>query len=170
MSVLMMSIVFVLFAIQVFGADLSSVISPDAMQTGRDLIHTPNLEIQDIPLPKQVGGMEWEGYISRQPEELLTVITDTNEWTALWSKAFNKLAPEVDLDENAIACVFLGFHAGWLYDIHIGEPVEEGSVAVVPYGLNEIILRLSGPFQASGQYRMKAVQKKKGYVMVLEKR
>ena len=64
--------------------------------------------------------------------------------------------------------MFLGFQADWLYNIHIEDPVAEGDLLVIPYGLNEIILELSGPFQASGQYRMKAFQKKNGSGMILK--
>jgi hypothetical protein len=113
--------------------------------------------------------MEWEGSISRQGTEMLTVVSDAAEWTALWKKAFEKPAPEVDFGKYAVACVFLGFNADWLYSIHIGEPREDGKISILPYGLSEIILELSGPFRASGQYRMKAVPKKEGLGYVFEK-
>jgi hypothetical protein len=124
---------------------------------------------REVPEPRLEGSMDWEGYISRQGEEVLTVITDDKEWTALWKSAFDRPAPRVDFGTYAVACVFLGYHADWLYDIHIGEPRTENNMVHVPYGLNEIILELSGPFRASGQYRMKAFEKKKGYGMLLER-
>ncbi|MEA5114219.1 MAG: hypothetical protein VB050_09325 [Geobacteraceae bacterium] len=124
---------------------------------------------QDIPEPRLKGSMDWEGFISRQRAEVLTVITDSGEWTELWKSSFERPAPPVDFDRYAVACVFLGYNADWLYDIHIGDPRAEKTILHIPYGLNEIILELSGPFRASGQYRMKAIEKKKGYGMVLER-
>jgi hypothetical protein len=123
---------------------------------------------QDVPEPGLHGSMDWEGFISRQGEELLTVITDDREWSDLWKAAFDRPAPRVDFGKYAVACVFLGVTADWLYDIHIGEPRAEKNIMHIPYGLSEIIIELSGPFRASGQYRMKAIEKKKGFGMLLE--
>jgi hypothetical protein len=39
---------------------------------------------------------------------------------------------------------------------------------VIPFGLAEIILELSGPFKASGQYSMKVFEKKKDVKIILE--
>lgn len=124
---------------------------------------------QDVPEPRLEGSMDWEGFISREGEEVLTVITDDKEWTALWKSAFDRPAPRVDFDKYAVACIFLGYNADWLFDINIGELRTDKNMLYIPYGLNEIILELSGPFRASGQYRMKAIEKKKGYGMVLER-
>jgi hypothetical protein len=132
-------------------------------------IDAPQANREEVPVPRENAALDWEGFISHQSEELLTVITDNKEWTSLWKSAFGKPAPQVDFDSYAIACVFLGFHADWLYGIHFEEAIEEGNLLVLPYGLTEIILELSGPFQASGQYRMKAFLKKKGYGMLLQK-
>lgn len=145
------------------GADFSAIFPPDMGSEGQK-----DKKVRDIPPPRLNGNLEWEGSISNQAERLVTVISDRKEWEALWSRAFDKPAPDVDFEKNAVACVFLGFHAGWLYDIHIDDPREKGSLLVVPYGLSEIVLRLSGPFRASGQYRMKAVRKKPGFGMILE--
>lgn len=133
------------------------------------LSDSPEQPGQAIPEPRQKGSMDWEGFISRQRDELLTVITDDKEWTSLWKTVFNRPAPRVDFEKYAVACVFLGYQADWLYDIHIGEPREDSNILSIPYGMNEIILELSGPFRATGQYRMKAVGKKKGCGMVLER-
>ena len=122
---------------------------------------------QTIPIPVSNGGMEWKGNLSRQGDELLTVITNVKEWNSLWQRAFGSPAPEVDFEKYGVACVFLGFHADWLYSIHLGEPCLEGGLQVIPYDLQEIVLELQGPFRASGQYHMKAYEKKKGFGMIV---
>jgi hypothetical protein len=124
---------------------------------------------QTIPLPVRKGDLEWEGNLSRQGQELLTVITDSTEWQSLWQSAFGATAPEVDFSKYGIACVFLGFQADWLYGIEFDEPCIEGGLQVIPYDLIEIILELQGPFRASGQYHMKAYEKKSGYGMIVRK-
>ncbi|MDD2335492.1 MAG: hypothetical protein PHD01_02830 [Geobacteraceae bacterium] len=123
---------------------------------------------QTIPIPVSKGSMEWEGYLSRQGEEFVTAITNGKEWNALWQRAFGTPAPELDFEKYGVACVFLGFHADWLYGIQLGEPCLEGDLQVIPYDLIEIILELQGPFRASGQYHMKAYEKKKGYGMIVQ--
>lgn len=133
------------------------------------LIDSPEKVLKDIPEPRQTGIMDWEGFMSRQRDEVLTVVTDDREWNGLWESAFGRPAPRVDFDRYAVACVFMGYSADWLYDIHIGDPQADKNILRVPYGLNEIILELSGPFRASGQYRMKAIERKKGYGMVLDR-
>lgn len=67
-----------------------------------------------------------------------------------------------------MACVFLGYKADWPYSIHIGAPERRGNGWVVPYGLAEMILELSGPFKAGGQYAMKVLEKRKDGPMSLE--
>jgi len=124
---------------------------------------------QTIPLPVRKGDMEWEGYLSRQGQELLTVITDSKEWQSLWQSAFGVPAPEVDFNKYGIACVFLGFQADWLYGIHFGDPCVEDGLQVIPYDLIELILELQGPFRASGQYHMKAYDKNKGFGMIVRR-
>jgi hypothetical protein len=125
-------------------------------------------DTQKIPIPVQKDGTEWEGYLSRQSEELVTVITEGKEWTALWQRAFGVPAPEIDFEKDGVACVFLGFQSDWLYSIHLEEPCIEGDLLIIPYDLMEIILELEGPFRASGQYRMKAYEKKKGFGMIVQ--
>ncbi|MRR56080.1 MAG: hypothetical protein EG822_16525 [Deltaproteobacteria bacterium] len=124
---------------------------------------------QTIPLPVRKGDLEWEGNLSRQGQELLTVITDSTEWQSLWQSAFGATAPEVDFNKYGIACVFLGFQADWLYGIEFAEPCLEGGLQVIPYDLIEIILELEGPFRASGQYHMKAYEKKSDFGMIVRK-
>lgn len=124
---------------------------------------------QTIQLPVRTSGTEWQGHLSHQSEELLTVITDSHEWNTLWQRAFGAPAPEVDFEKYGIACVFLGFYADWLYHIQLGEPCVKGDLQIVPFDLIEIILELQGPFRASGQYHMKAYEKKKGYGMIVQK-
>jgi len=136
----------------------------------RDKQLTSRHEAPDtIPPPRLRSALDWEGHLSRQSTELVTVITDGKEWTGLWVRAFGLPAPKVDFSKYAVACVFLGFHADWHYGIHVEEPRAEGGVQVIPYFLSEIMLRLQGPFRASGQYRMKAFEKQPGYKMALKR-
>lgn len=113
-------------------------------------------------------GMKWEGHASQQTNRLVKVITDNDEWTALWRRAFDTKAPVVDFDNYAVACVFLGHEADWLYSIAFGEPSLKDGLMVIPYWLREIILELAGPFKASGQYHMKVFRKKAGVEMILK--
>lgn len=113
-------------------------------------------------------GMKWEGHASQQTKRLVKVITDNNEWTVLWSRAFDTKAPAIDFDNYAVACVFLGHEADWLYSIAFGEPSLKDGRTVIPYWLREIYLELAGPFKASGQYHMKVFKKKAGVEMILK--
>ena len=110
----------------------------------------------------------WKGHQSAQKEPFIKIVEDREEWSGLWKRAFGKPAPEIDFDRQVVACVFLGHRADWLYSISIGEPVRRGGVWIVSYGLAEIILELSGPFKAGGQYVMKVLEKKKDAPMILE--
>ena len=83
-------------------------------------------------------------------------------------RAFAKPAPDVDFGKYAVACVFLGHSADWLYAIIFGQPFMRDNQLVIPFGLAEIILELSGPFKASGQYSMKVFEKKKNVKMIME--
>ncbi|MEK6697483.1 MAG: hypothetical protein AABZ10_00415 [Nitrospirota bacterium] len=113
-------------------------------------------------------GMKWEGHASQQTKRLVKVITDNDEWTALWRRAFDTKAPAVDFNNYAVACVFLGHEADWLYSIAFGEPSLKDGRMVIPYWLGEIYLELAGPFKASGQYHMKVFKKKTGVEMILK--
>jgi hypothetical protein len=124
---------------------------------------------QTIPFPVRKGDMEWEGYLSRQGQELLNVITDSKEWQSLWQGAFGVPAPKVDFTKYGVACVFLGFDADWLYGIHFGEPCVQDGLQIIPYDLIEMVLELQGPFRASGQYHMKAYEKTNGFGMIVQK-
>lgn len=127
------------------------------------------LEARPVLDPNKVyEGMQWKGHISDQKEEFIKVVVDKKEWDELWRRAFDKSAPEVDFENYAVACVFLGHSADWLYSIGFGKPYERDNLLVIPYGLADIILELSGPFKASGQYHMKVFPKRKGYEMILE--
>ncbi len=135
--------------------------------SGNSLLEPPRAP-ETVPLPVRKNGMEWEGHLSRQAEELVTVITDATEWQALWAKAFGVPAPAVDFGKYGVACVFLGFQADWLYDIHFGDPCMADGLQIIPYDLIEMILELQGPFRAAGQYYMKAFERKKGYGLALQ--
>jgi hypothetical protein len=114
------------------------------------------------------AGTEWKGHISAQKERQVKVIADRMEWDALWGRAFDKQAPDIDFDHYAVACVFLGHNADWLYSIAFGEPHVRGIVTVIPYSLHQIVLELMGPFRASGQYHMRVYNKSRGTEMILE--
>jgi len=111
---------------------------------------------------------EWKGNISNQKTKYVKFVTDNEEWSELWKRAFDEKAPEVDFEHYAVACVFLGYEADWLYSIGFDEPFKRDGFLIVQYGLMEIILKLSGPFKASGQYHMKVFKKEKGFEMILE--
>ncbi len=117
---------------------------------------------------KSFEGMKWDGHASQQTTKLVKVITDNDEWAALWRRAFDKKAPVIDFDHYAVACVFLGHEAEWLYSIAFGEPSLKDGRMVIPYWLRDIYLELAGPFKASGQYHMKVFQKRPGVEMILE--
>lgn len=114
------------------------------------------------------NSMEWEGHLSDQKEKFVKVVVSKVEWDELWKRAFDKPVPEVDFENYAVACVFLGHSADWLYNIGFDKPYERDNLLVIPFGLAEIILKLSGPFKASGQYHMKVFKKQKGVEMILE--
>ncbi len=74
----------------------------------------------------------------------------------------------MDFDKYAVASVFLGHSAEWLYSIGFGQTFMRGNQMVIPYALFEVMLRLAGPFKAGGQYHMKVFEKMKGVRIVLE--
>jgi ankyrin repeat protein len=117
---------------------------------------------------KDFKGMEWDGYVSKQAAEFIKVVENREEWTELWKRAFDKTAPDVDFEKYAVACVFLGYSADWLYSIHFGQPIQREDRLVISYALHELMLRLSGPFKAGGQYHMQVFERRKGSLMVLE--
>jgi len=112
----------------------------------------------------------WKGSESLQKEPFVKIVDTREEWSALWGRAFQKSAPDVDFDRSVVACVFLGHEAEWLYSIFIGEPVRRGQAWIISYGLAEIVLDLSGPFKARGQYAMRLLEKKKDAPMILEEK
>lgn len=115
-----------------------------------------------------LNGATWEGNVSEQKEEFIKVVPDGKEWTELWARAFGKKAPDVDFERYAVACVFLGHSASWLYGIEFGTPWVRDQQLVIAYSLIEVQLRLSGPFKAGGQYRMTVYERARGLEMVLE--
>ena len=111
----------------------------------------------------------WKGSVSDQKEPFIQIVESEEVWSVLWKRAFQKSAPPVDFQKSVVACVFLGHSADWLYSIYIGDPELLENRWVIPYGLAEIILELTVPFKASGQYAMKVIKKKKDAPMILEK-
>lgn len=123
----------------------------------------------EVPAPIQQDDGIWKGNISNQKDTFIKIVETEQEWNELWLRAFEKPAPEIDFEKKVVACVFLGYFANWLYSIHIDEPVLRDDKWVVYYDLAMIILELSRPFKASGQYSMKILEKKKDAPMVLIK-
>ncbi len=117
---------------------------------------------------RDYSGMEWKGNVSNQKEPFIKVVDTRKEWSELWRRAFDKPAPDMDFEKYVVACVFLGYSADWLYSISMGKPVLRDNQLVVEYALIEMILRLSGPFKAGGQYHMQVLEKVKNVKMVLE--
>jgi ankyrin repeat protein len=113
-------------------------------------------------------GMEWKGNVSKHKEPFISVVETQTQWSDLWLRAFEKPAPDMDFEKYAVACVFLGHEAGWLYSIGFGGPVMRGNQRVIEYSLHEVMLRLSGPFKAGGQYHMRVYEKAKDVKMILE--
>ena len=134
------------------------------------------LPIPEFPAPTEPDAVgppvrqeqTWEGHLSRRKEPFIEVVTGPEEWSALWLRSFDAPAPELDFSRHVVACVFLGHSADWLFSIVFGEPFLHEDMVVVPYELIELILELSGPFKAGGQYRMKIFDRKIGYAYKLE--
>jgi hypothetical protein len=112
--------------------------------------------------------VEWNGFLSRQKEEYIHVVTTREEWSNLWKRAFDQPAPALDFERYAVACIFLGHSAPWLFSIHVGKPQIIENTMIIPYYRVELILELSGPFKAAGQYHMEVFERRKGYALRLE--
>jgi ankyrin repeat protein len=113
-------------------------------------------------------GMEWKGNVSKQKDPFIKVVETSKEWSELWARAFAKPAPGMDFEKYVVACVFLGNEVEWLYSIGFGEPVLRGNQWAIEYSLQDVMLRMSGPFQAGGQYHMRVFEKAKNVKMILE--
>jgi hypothetical protein len=122
----------------------------------------------ELSPPAQHPNMTWKGSMSNQKTEFIKVVETPEEWSQLWRRAFDKPAPDMDFEKYVVACVFLGHSADWLYSIGFGQPFMRDNLLVIPFGLAEIILELSGQFKASGQYYMKVFEKKKDVKMIIE--
>ena len=118
--------------------------------------------------PAATQSMAWKGSISNQKEAFIKVVETQEQWSELWRRAFDKKAPNIDFRKHVVACVFLGHSADWLYSISFGNPFMRNNQLIIPFGLAEIILELSGPFKASGQYSMKVFEKKKDIKIIME--
>ena len=128
----------------------------------------PVIVWSELSPPAQHQNMTWKGSISKQKAEFIKVVETQKEWSDLWRRAFDQPVPDMDFEKYAVACVFLGHSADWLYSIGFGQPFMRDNQLVIPFGLAEIILELSGPFKASGQYSMKVFEKKKDVKIILE--
>jgi hypothetical protein len=131
-------------------------------------IFLPVIVRSELSPPAQHQNMTWKGSMSNQKAEFIKVVETKEEWSQLWRRAFDKPAPDMDFEKFVVACVFLGHSADWLYSIGFGQPFMRDNLLVIPFGLSEIILELSGQFKASGQYHMKVFEKKKAFKIILE--
>lgn len=131
-------------------------------------IFLPVVVLSETAPPASPQNKTWKGSISNQKEEFIKVVDTQEQWSELWKRAFAKPAPDIDFEKYVVACVFLGHSADWLYAIIFGQPFMRDNQLVIPFGLAEIILELSGPFKASGQYSMKVFEKKKNVKMIME--
>ncbi|WP_306536757.1 ankyrin repeat domain-containing protein [Geobacter sp.] len=123
---------------------------------------------------RDYAGMSWDGYDAAMKEPFIKVVDDRGEWEGLWKRAFNKPAPVVDFKNFAVACVFLGDRADWLYHIAFDEPTVKDGVMHITYRLymNMIAMeaeRRVGRPSFGGQYRMEVYAKQKGVPMRIDK-
>lgn len=58
-------------------------------------------------------------------------------------------------------CIFLGYGADWLYNIHFDEEgvIQEKEKFVIRYTLQPLVLELATPFRSEGQYKNEVVPK-----------
>jgi hypothetical protein len=131
-------------------------------------IFLPVVVLSETAPPASPQNKTWKGSISNQKKEFIQVVDTQEQWSKLWMRAFAKPAPDMDFEKYAVACVFLGHSANWLYSIIFDQPFLRDNQLVIPFGLAEIILKLSGPFKASGQYSMKVFEKKENVKMIME--
>jgi len=121
--------------------------------------------------------LEWQGNESNKSGHFIGVISDREQWRALWKEAFGKKAPRVDFTKKAVACVFLGHDPGWWYSINILDPRESGSTVVIPYELVSLVVEIGGGndggiigkrYGRRGQYRMRVVDRKPETPMTMQ--
>ncbi len=112
------------------------------------------------------ASVEWEGNESAIEEPLDIAVTDGEEWSRLWRRAFGKDAPDIDFGRYFVASVFLGHRAGWWYSIDLQDPVVKGEEHMVGYGLVMLRVRMSPEGSRNpgfrGQYAMKAFPRREG--------
>lgn len=123
---------------------------------------------------RDYAGMSWDGMDAAIKERFIKVVDDRGEWESLWKRAFNKPAPVVDFENFAVACVFLGERADWLYHIAFDEPYVKDGVMHITYRLlmNMISFEAKGDFgrpSFGGQYRMEVYAKQRGVTMQIGK-
>lgn len=123
---------------------------------------------------RDYAGMSWEGYSAAMKEPFIKVVDDRVQWEDLWKRAFDKPAPVVDFENFAVACVFLGDGADWLYHIAFEAPYVKDSVMHIPYRLIMNVLGMDGELRAgrgsfAGQYRMEVYAKQKGVTMQIDR-
>jgi ankyrin repeat protein len=120
---------------------------------------------------REFAGMSWQGKDAALKEPFIQVVSDRSEWEALWQRAFTKPAPIVDFGNFAIACVFLGDKADWIYSIGFGKPYLKESVMHVPYRLAMVMLRMAPGHGRTfgGQYAMTVIQKQQGVTYQIDK-
>lgn len=123
---------------------------------------------------RDYAGMSWDGYDAALKEPFIKGVDDRGEWEDLWKRAFNKPAPEVDFDNFAVACVFLGDGASWLYHIAFDEPSVKDGVMHITYRLFMNMIQVEtergfGRPSFGGQYRMEVYARRKSVVLQIDK-
>jgi ankyrin repeat protein len=114
---------------------------------------------------REFAGMTWEGKNAALNESFIKVVVDRSEWEKLWLQAFNKPAPVVDFENFAVACVFLGGRADWLYSIEFGKPFVKDSIMHITYHLMMLRLRMAPGYDGhsfGGQYAMRVFARQQG--------
>lgn len=125
---------------------------------------------------RDYAGMSWDGKDAALNERFIAVVDDPAQWQDLWKRAFDKPAPVVDFENFAVACVFLGSKADWLYHIAFDKPAVKDSVMHITYRLLmlELEYRMApelgyGRPSFGGQYRMEVYAKQKGVTMQIDR-
>ena len=109
---------------------------------------------------------EWKGNASLESKERYVVVHTLKEWTNLWHETLGQEAPFVDFAHHDAVCIFLGYGADWLYNIHFDEGVIQEEKFVIRYALQPLVLELATPFRGKGQYKMKLYPKGEREVVI----
>jgi ankyrin repeat protein len=123
---------------------------------------------------EEYAGLSWKGSDAALNYPFIKMVDNRLEWQELWKKSFDKPAPPVDFEHFAVACVFLGNAADWLYSIDFGDPAVHSTTLYIPYQLIMLVLerRMSPDMDIKehafgSQYHMKVFARVGGLPMQL---